>query len=563
MIVSRQTSGHVVAYGPHGRRILAADPSGHPLHECEWNTGRDGTIDLVRARVWLDWDQWIGIKPQGLVNRTILDLSRRPGWQRLSADDLREMACRAMGVPLSEVKFFYSDHDLNIDTKGQATIRHAKDALYVLDQGSFESAPERVRFMACMGAMHWADIDFLPVVELFQSLLPGTGSAVFELIRGLYDDQNQGRTPRPLRYRGIPPYPSEAAYKLFSTFFIPRGPAGAEPLPIFMDERRAQEVTWLPQPDPPLRYYDEERRLCVTVQGGSLQKATLATDSTGVSFLNTGGFAPCGRTTRVTGGQIILAERESKQVMPLRPEWNVTGESAGRGSSFAGPEWRALFAPEPPTVQAHEAYSAVLLYPEGAAEIEEIATQPFVADYLEDKRETDSLLAATVTRSERVLIDGLDAAVAALLSLDRPRDYRVLFDRPAFAQKQAQAVWNRLARMNQLDWIQRIRFMRGEEQRSDAYREQYDLAYVWVPFARWGSSAEVHAFAQQIGLALRVGSPAFVVGPTELGSILKSAGLQSEGVQAVESLPAVAMLRSILPQARVKSGLTFYQVRRV
>ena len=51
--------------------------------------------------------------------------------------------------------------------------------------------------MSCMGAMHWARIDFLPVVELFQSLLPGTGSAAFELIRGLYDDQNP-KEPVPL-----------------------------------------------------------------------------------------------------------------------------------------------------------------------------------------------------------------------------------------------------------------------------------------------------------------------------------------------------------------------------
>ena len=60
---------------------------------------------------------------------------------------------------------------------------------YVLEDGDFEQA----RFMSCMGAMNWPAIDFLPVVELFQSLLPGTGSAVFELIRGLYDDQNEGK----------------------------------------------------------------------------------------------------------------------------------------------------------------------------------------------------------------------------------------------------------------------------------------------------------------------------------------------------------------------------------
>src|SRR6185312_15388019 len=119
-------------------------------------------------------------------------------------------AAGALRVPLEEMLWFYRDEDLAIDAKGMATIRQRKDALYVLDDGGFDKA----RFMSCMGAMHWDQIDFLPVVELFKSLLPGTGSAVFELIRGLYDDQAKGYSaPRALRYRGIPTYPSEAAFR--------------------------------------------------------------------------------------------------------------------------------------------------------------------------------------------------------------------------------------------------------------------------------------------------------------------------------------------------------------
>jgi hypothetical protein len=192
-LVVRQPSGHLVLYGVHGRRILATDPDGNPLHECEWSVESNEAIRLVRARFRLDWGQWVGLKPAGLINSTVLDLSRKPGWQRLRADDLRHMAAQALRVPLDEVRFFYSDEDLVIDANGQATIRQKKDAFYILDDGTFD----RARFMACMGAMHWHRIDFLPVVELFQSLLPGTGSAAFELIRGLYDDQNEGQ-PQPL-----------------------------------------------------------------------------------------------------------------------------------------------------------------------------------------------------------------------------------------------------------------------------------------------------------------------------------------------------------------------------
>jgi len=222
----RQPSGHLVFYGRQQRRILATDPDGNPLHECEWGSTASGADMLLRARIRLEWGQWVGLKPAGLVNATTLDLSKKPGWERLRPDDLRQMAAQAMRVPLEAVKLFYGDEDLIIDSSGTATIRHKKDAFYVLDVGLFEGA----RFMACMGAMHWADIDFLPVVELFQSLLPGTGSAAFELIRGLYDDQNEG-APKSLRYRGIPTYPSEAAFKLFSSFFTPRAPGGVDPFP--------------------------------------------------------------------------------------------------------------------------------------------------------------------------------------------------------------------------------------------------------------------------------------------------------------------------------------------
>ncbi|MFZ3013412.1 MAG: hypothetical protein WA045_06865, partial [Nitrospira sp.] len=265
-------NGHLVFYRPDGRRFLETDQVGHPLHECEWESSGIGTVLLRRARVRLDWGRWVGIKPCGLVNETKLNLASRSNWQRITPDDLRALAAGALRVPIEEVRWFYRDEDLAIDSTGIATIRQRKDALYVLDGGGFET----VRFMACMGAMHWGQIDFLPVVELFKSLLPGTGSAVFELIRGLYDDQNKGHSaPRALRYRGIPTYPSEAAFRLFSTFFTPQ-PVGAEdPFPVFMNPARSHRVEWLPAQHPPVRYLEGSQGLCVTLKNGIVQKATL------------------------------------------------------------------------------------------------------------------------------------------------------------------------------------------------------------------------------------------------------------------------------------------------
>ena len=103
---TRQPTGHIVVKGSHGRRVLATDPDGHPLHECEWGMV-GGALRLLRARLHLDWGAWIGLVPSGLVNRMTLDLSRKPGWKQLHADDLRGMAAQAMQVPLEEVRFFY------------------------------------------------------------------------------------------------------------------------------------------------------------------------------------------------------------------------------------------------------------------------------------------------------------------------------------------------------------------------------------------------------------------------------------------------------------------------
>src|SRR5207249_1605559 len=366
------------------------------------------------------------------------------------ADDLRSMAAQAMRVSLEEVRFFYGDEDLAVDARGQATIRHKKDALSMLEAGTFE----RSRFMACLGTMHWARIDFLPVVELFQSLLPGTGSAVFELIRGLYDDQNQ-TSPLPLRYRGIPTYPSEAAYRLFNSFFAPQLPGGGDPFPVFMDPPRPQEVTWLP---------------------------------------------------------------------------------------IAGP---------PPHVAPARAFSAVLLYPDDETEIEEAPTQPFVVDYLQDTMEQDSNLRAHLARTERVLIHNFDAVLTTCVNLDRARDYTILYSRPDFAQKQAQALWNQLAKAGRVEWAKRIRLMSAESARTAAYSQPYDLIYTWIPFSQFDRLAQVEETARAVAGALRPGGLGFVVGPSALSQSLQANRLRLLSTEPVETLPTFRMHQSILPSARV------------
>jgi len=540
--------------------VLATDPDGNPLHECEWETGASGQAKLVRARVRLDWGQWVGLKPEGIINHVTLDLSKKPGWKRFGADDLRQMAAQAMRIPFEEVRFFYRDDDLVVDARGQATIRHKKDALYVLDDGTFHHA----RFMSCTGAMHWARIDFLPVVELFQSLLPGTGSAVLELIRGLYDDQNEHQH-LPLHYRGIPTYPSEAAFRLFSGFFVPHVAGEGDPFPAFMNVSRAHEVSWLPVPDPPRRYFDPAHHLCVTIKGENVQKVTVTDDPVGVPFVNVerSGFAPCERSVEVSGDRLLLKDREKRIEIPVNPNWGVRSTGEHNSSQDSLPTyplgWRSLFGGPLPQVTPSQAFSAVLLYQDDGTEIEEAPSQPFVIDHLQDAIEQQPELASYLARAGHVLIDNFDAAVNNCISLDAPRDYTILYHRPEFAQKQTQLLWNRFAQAGRLDWAKRITFLQAEIYWKKAYEQQYDVIYLWVPFLHFDQSMKLHDIAQAMAGALRPSGLAFIVGPYPMRELLQAQRLHLLHIEAVETLPSFHMHQTILPNARLKAGLTLFQ----
>ena len=558
--VARQATGHLVFYRADGLRFLATDPAGNPLHECEWGTDATGNVALLRARIRLDWGQWVGLKPAGLVNETSLNLARKPGWQRLKADDLRTMAAQALRVPIEEVRWFYRDEDLLIDPTGNATIRQRKDAFYVLEGGDFE----RARFMSCMGAMHWPSIDFLPVVELFQSLLPGTGSAVFELIRGLYDDQNAGKpAPQPLRYRGIPTYPSEAAFRLFSSFFTPQAPGGNSPLTLFMNPERSNEVIWLPADTLPVRYFDERAGACLTFQGRLLHKVTVASDSYGLSDLSSKGrrVGPCDRHAEIVGAHVILKDRDRETTLTVTlPQGSL--EQSGESVAMSPVDWRSVFVLGVPPIPPADAYGAVLLYPDDESEIGECSAQPFVADYIQDIGEQDREIGAVLSQAQRVLIENGDAVVATCITFDRPRDYTVLVRYPAFAQKQAQRLWTVCAELQRWDWLSHIRFVSDEGLSNQEAPHSYDMVYHWVSYDSGDLPASLAERMKGISLMLRGGGSAFVIGPAQLGQFGASHGLTICWEEPVEQLPTFRMHRTILPKARLRAGLTLFYIKK-
>src|SRR6266487_4679804 len=493
-------TGHAIVYGERGLRILYMDPGGMPLHECVWESHGD-LPRLLRARVQLDWGQWVGIKPEGLVNVARFDISKKPGWQRLTKSDLHRMAAQAMGVTPAEVAFFYDEESLKLDSQGKVTIRQPKDALYVLHDGGFVQA----RFMACMGAMHWGRIDFLPVVELFQSLLAGTGSATFELIRGLYDDQNANSAPPLLRYRGIPTYPSPQAFQLFSTYFVPEAPGEADPFPLFMDPAQSAKVTWRPRPEVPRRFFDAQCGLCVTVTGGTVQKVTRQNDSAALPYSRPrkDGSAPGGRMVGTTQTVLQLQDGDRREEFPLREEWGVT-KPAPLPECPAAPAltWRALFPDGAPALDMKRAYFAVPLFHEDDTMVEDAMTQPLA---LEQTLAYCERLPAMPNRSGslgNVLIHNWDLLLSEIISPPEDQDYTVLYTRPEFAQRQAQRLWDQTVASGRPSNLRHVAFLQADRHQQTAYSKSYGLLYCWIPFEQYRERAECERSLEAVSKAL-------------------------------------------------------------
>ena len=557
--VQRQISGHLVFYGPGHRRFLMTDPEGHPLHECEWRQTSDDRMALVAARLHLEWGEWVGIRPEGLVNSTSLDLSTRPGWERLTRDDLRAMAARAMNVSPDYIRFFYRDDDLMIDQSGHAIIRQRKDAFYVLHEGRFEEA----KFMSCMSRMRWDRIDYLPVVELFLSLLPGTGSAAFELIRGLYDDQNSNN-PVPLHYRGIPVYPSEGAFRLFSQFFTASLPGSADPLPVFLDPAHSEEVFWLPCVDPPLRYFDPARNLCVTVKKGKIQKATLADDPSGLSYFssNLPGYAPFGQMVTVKNANLVLSNGRETREIPINSSWGIMSPSERHHSLQTFPTWHRLFPDGCPPIQAREAFSATLLYPDDDGFIGELESQPFAFDYFEDMLDEEPALKKQMASANQILISQCDASIGSCVRLDRQRSYTILYTRPPVAQKQAQILWNSLARSRQLSWIDSIRFLPYSTHFKTCFGKFYDFLFLWVPFAHIQDHYTLDQTMSDIHNLLASAGIAFIGGSSHLGECIDRHKMEVIHAEYVETLATFRLHQSILPRARLNPELMTFVLRK-
>lgn len=552
-------TGHIVFYGSQGRRFLFTDPEGHPLQECEWKKGKDsGNIRLVHARMQLDCGQWFGIKPGAKIFSTRLDLKSHPGWETITFDDLRKKAAEVWQVPLAEVEYFYKDDNFKIVGEGQYDIHLAKDGLYVLVDGTFD----QTIFISYMPRLNWPRLDIIPTVELFQSAPPGAGGAAFELVWGLYDDQSRETQLEPLRFRGLPTYPSEKAFQIFSAFFSPTGPEGEDLLGVFMDYNSSYRILWDPVPNPPWRYFSDEYSACMTVQDHFLYKVTILDDPAALPFVNcsNGGRPSCQRQLQVKKDSILLIEgNDIFREIPLLPLWQISPQSGTRTQIPTYPfNWRNFFKGCPPKVNPVRAVLTVPFYPEGSSEIEESSLQPMVVDQIFFYMENFPSMATRLGKIDRVLIHNFDTVISGCVDCTHEREYKVLFSDAEFAQKNAQLLWDYTASRKQLEALRKVSFLPEKENVESAYKKKYGLIFRWIPFRYYQDKAAAKNILDSVVQVMNPHGLLFLVGPGGILELFPHYSLKCIFYDPVIEMPFFLQHKKMYPETQINPEITVF-----
>jgi hypothetical protein len=84
-----------------------------------------------------------------------------------------------------------------------------------------------------------------------------------------------------------------------------------------------------------------------------------------------------------------------------------------------------------------------------------------------------------------------------------------------------------------------------------------------VPYDNGKTLANLAECVKNVSVRLREGGTAFVIGPAQLGQCGLSHGLRICWEEPVEQLPPFRMHRTILPKAKLKAGLTLFQMKKI
>ncbi|KMP12106.1 hypothetical protein UZ36_02085 [Candidatus Nitromaritima sp. SCGC AAA799-C22] len=553
-------TGHMAFYNKEGRRFLGTDPGGHPLHEAKW--GKDpatGETCLELARMQLDCLQWVGIKPRARTFSSQIDIKGQLGWEEMTLDFLREKAAEVWRAPVSEVQFFYKDENLVSLGNGKYEIKLTKDALYALPDGDFTG---RTIFLSFMFRVNWARLDIIPVVELFQSTLPGCGGAVFEFIWGIYEDQSREKPLDTLRYRGLPTYPSTGAYNIFASFFIPKAPAGEEDiLRVFMDTNRSHEITWSPQPNPPWRYFKEDAKICLTVHQGNIYKVTVIDDPNPVPYINRaiGGNPSCGREIQAGVNSLTLVDVETSREVPFHPSWKVKPNTDPALKPVDYPfNWKWFFNGFPPEVDPVKVIYTVPFYPQGSAGIDEPALQPLALDQIIYYMEMAPGMPAKLEKIDRVLVHTFDMVIAGCVDCTHEREYTILYSDPELAQKNAQQLWDYAAKRNQLENLKKVSFLEEKEHVEEVYKDKYGMIFKWIPMFYFTDKQVCQQILAAAAGALLPGGILFLAGPRPIQGMFDFFGLDCLYNDLMMNMPFFRQHLKMCPDNLINEDITVF-----
>ena len=550
-------TGHMVFYTNEGRRFLGTDPSGHPLHEAKWNKDPiTGETCLELARMQVDSLQWVGIQPRSRTFQSQIDIKGQPGWENMSLDFLREKAAEVWRVPLSEVNYFYKEDSLVPLGEGKYDVKLTKDSLYALPDGTFDG---RKIFLSFMSKVNWTELDIIPVVELFQSTIPGSGG---EFIWGIYDDQSREKQLDVLRYRGLPTYPSNAAYNIFASFFIPKAPEGEKDiLRVFMDTKRSHEVTWSPQPNPPWRYFDHTSKLCLTVQNGYLYKATCYDETNPISYVNRsiGGKPSCQREIQVGVSSFTLVDDQDRKEVSFHSDWKISPQTDLPAKIPEYPfNWKWFFNGFPPQTDTIKSIYTVPLYPEGSAEIDEPALQPLALDQIIYYMEMAPGMPAKLEKVKHVLVHTFDMSIAGCVDCTHEREYTVLFSDPELAQKNAHQLWDYAAKRKELDNLKKVSFLPEKEHLEDVYNDKYGMIFKWIPMFYFHDRGVCEQILASSVRALLPNGILFLVGPRAIRGLFDHYGLDCLYNDLMMNMPFYRQHLKLCPENLINQDITVF-----
>ncbi len=554
-------TGHKAFYSPEGMRFLTTDPEGEPLNESDWQPGADGGQRLARVRMQLDSKQWIGLVPKAKSFKTEIDIKGQPGWQEMELDDLRKKAAEAWRVPFSEVKYFYNDDNIIPKGEGKYEIHLTKDSLYALGEPAFG---DKKLFMSFLFTVNWEKLDLIPVVELFQSTLPGSGGACFEYIWGLHEDQSRSMKLESLRYRGLPTYPSKEAFNIFCAFFTPQAPEGTKTsdiYKIFNDPDTSHQIEWKPKPNPPWRYFSASHELTLTIQDGNLYKVSVHNDPVPIPFVNRalGGKPSCQRELTVQTNAFELIDGQRVREIPFHPVWPIKPQTDPPRPPEKVPfDWKWFFNGFPPQVDPVKALYTVPFYPEGAQEIDEASLQPMVLDQIFYYMEMSPGMPAKLEKVKKVLIHTFDTVIAGCVDCTHEREYTVLFSDPEFAQKNACLLWNYGAKRNQLDNLKKVSFLPERENIQEVYKEKYGLVFKWIPFMYFQDRDACESMLQALVNILLPEGILFLVAPKPIQGLFAHYGLECLYNDPVVNMPFFRQHLKMCPENFVNPELAVF-----